>query len=79
MNYCRTDLCPDCGTRLRNIHNQHDPSWDHVIVGDYPIYTKYKGNIHKTIVCWNGCRKVWAKEAVYDYWAEQLELLLELS
>ena len=71
MTYCRTDLCPKCSTRLNGIHEKHDPRWDHITIVDYPIYTTYKDMICKTVKCF-GCYNVFAKEQVYDYWAEYM-------
>jgi len=72
ITYCRTDLCPNCNTRFTNIHNQHDPRWDHITILDYPIYTTYKDKLCVNIKCF-GCHNVYAKDYVYDYWASHMK------
>lgn len=76
VTYCRTDLCPNCSARLKNLHVKHDPRWDHITIGDYPIYGIHKGKMSVNVKCFN-CYNVWTKDYVYEYWStymlEELE------
>ena len=64
MNYPRTDLCPDCNTRL-NLEPEYT---EHTLV-DYPVVLEYDGVFYTTIHC-NGCRGLWTKQQVLDYWTQ---------
>ena len=70
MEYCRTDLCPDCGTRL-NLDTRPSPDWQCVMV-DYPMLLEYKGDFYTTIKC-GGCPALWTKPGVLDFWATHLQ------
>ena len=71
INYCRTDLCPDCGKRFRDIHYEHNPKYVGDIISDFPLWMQYKDKYYTTIKCF-GCHSLWTKREVLDYWSEYL-------
>ena len=70
MDYCRTDLCPDCGTRLNLDVDGSD--WHPMTMVDYPMLLTYKGELYYTIKC-SGCPALWTRQGVLDFWATHLQ------
>jgi len=72
--YCRTDLCPNCSTKLDMEVSSKD--WHSDIILDYPMFMVYKSKVYYTIKC-EGCPSLWTKQEVIEYWANYIKMVNE--